>query len=83
MNKNESPAVIYYHILEQKELIKKEIGELNKSIAALNMLNSKVGEGPVDIQQLVDGLMIKQIELDVQYRTAERELQEDGDIELV
>ena len=73
MNKNQSPAVVYYQIHELQEQIKKQIQQLNKAVRELNLLNASVGENPVDIQKIVDELLVKQIELDVIYRKVKRE----------
>lgn len=81
MNKNYSPAVIHYQILEQREQIKKQIIELNKSIRGLNLLNARVSGGVVEVQSILDELMVKQIELDVLYRKAEREMLEECNYE--
>ena len=62
MNKNYSPAVIHYQILEQREQIKKQIIELNKSIKGLNLLNARVSGGVVEIQGIIDELMVKQLD---------------------
>lgn len=81
MNKNYSPAVIHYQILEQREQIKKQIIELNKSIKGLNLLNARVSGGVVEIQGIIDELMVKQLELDVLYKKAEQEMLEESDLE--
>ena len=77
MNKKQSPAVIYYQILELREKITKQIEELNKSLKCLTGLNAKVGEGSVNVQSLINELMVKQIELDVLYKKLERDIKED------
>lgn len=77
MNKNQSPAVVYYQILELTDQIKRQIEELNKSLKSLNYLNARVGEGAVEVQEFINELMVKQIELDVLYKKLERDINED------
>lgn len=77
MNKNQSPAVVYYKILELREQIKKQIAELNRSLKELTVLNARVDEGTIEVKRIVDELMVKQIELDVLYKKIQRDMIEE------
>ena len=77
MNQKDNPALIYYHILEEEQKIKKQIEELNKSLAGVSKLRASVNAGPVNFDEVVRQIS-KQSELNEIYeKTCRSNYEED------